>query len=420
MATTGKLLSDGIWVATLQGIAALGQLVGIKLLTEVMPPHIFGAVNLLLGAATLISTGVANPTIQALLRYYPEYHLNGQGFAARLMAYHQLSRLLFWLSPIIAIVSIITVWLGWVTAIQLVLIFALIVIDMLRMQNMALLNAVSYHRIYGVWMVAEAWGRPFLAVMLIKFFSASVTIVFIGFLLASIIAWITMRGSVPHDKPVSLHKLEENGLSKKFWQYTFPLFPLGVIGWISGMADRYMIGGLLSYQEVGMYAAVYGLASRPMLMLSTITLTAIRPSYYSAVIHKDKAASRRYLLTWFIIVFITGITFIALFALFNNEIAKLLLGPEFREASRLMPWIAMGYGVLGIYHIPAHVCLAHNESRAVTFAELSGAVLAIAFGFILIKSYGLDGAAIAVPLYFMAQLFVSVFLVTHAIKKDVK
>ena len=81
-----------------------------------------------------------------------------------------------------------------------------------------------------------------------------------------------------------------------------------------------------------------------------------------------------------------------------------------------MPWIAAGYGLLALYHISVRVCLAHDAPRAVTLTEAVGAILAVAIGFILIRSYGVFGAAVAVPIYCGIQLVVSVGLAVRSVR----
>jgi O-antigen/teichoic acid export membrane protein len=244
--------------------------------------------------------------------------------------------------------------------------------------------------------------------MATRWWGVHAEIVLGAFILPSIVLYGLMSRSL--DSPTAAaSRGQANGddLLQKFNAYSRPLIPLGLFGWISSMADRYMIGGLLSAQDVGMYAAAYSLASRPMLMLSTIAETSIRPAYYSAIGRSDPAASRKYLVAWFVIVFTAGVAGCTLFALFHHQLAQLLLGPGFREGSHLIPWIAAGYGVLAVYHISVRICLAHDASRAVTITEAAGAVLAVAIGFFLIKAYGLKGAAVAVPIYCSMQLVAS-------------
>ena len=283
MAKPRSLLSDGIWVAGLQGMAAIGQLVGIRILTEVLSPAIFGEFSLWFGAVTLVATGLANPTMQALLRYYPEYALRGEGALARAAVRQQLTRLIIWILPVFVVgaITVLMLHLGDLTLIGLLV--AMVAVEIVRMQNTALLSAVRAQRAYGVWAVFDAWGRPLFAWLLIVQMGASTVYVLAGYILASLLSWAVMRQFVPHD--IQVHcGTDDQAIQNRIWKYTLPLLPLGILGWISGMADRYMIGAILSPADVGLYAAIYGVASRPLLMLGSIVETTIRPAYQHALL----------------------------------------------------------------------------------------------------------------------------------------
>jgi O-antigen/teichoic acid export membrane protein len=183
------------------------------------------------------------------------------------------------------------------------------------------------------------------------------------------------------------------------------------------MADRYMIGGILSVSDVGTYVAVYGLASRPMLMLSSITETAIRPAYYSAI-GRESPASKKYLSAWFLISAASGLSVCLLFAYFHQYLSYLLLGPAFYEGSYLAPWIAAGYGLSALIHITTRICYAYDATRSVLITETAGAFLAVAIGFPLIYSFGLRGAAMAVPVYFGILLVLSGYLARQSIRNS--
>ena len=166
--TSGRnLVGDGIWVAALQGVAAVGQLAGVRLLTEVLPPTVFGQVMLLIGAVALVASAMANPTMQGLLRFYPEYALTGQGQAVREGANSQLLKFFAWSAPLWVAAGIGAVLAGWLESADLFLLGALACLDVIRMRDTALLNAHRAHRQFGIWAVMEAWSRPLLAFALV-------------------------------------------------------------------------------------------------------------------------------------------------------------------------------------------------------------------------------------------------------------
>src|SRR5438045_2757949 len=65
-----RVLHEGIWVAVGQGIAAIGMVAGMRLLTEAVPPTVFGAVTLLLAIAPLAYNFLCSPLLLAGTRFY--------------------------------------------------------------------------------------------------------------------------------------------------------------------------------------------------------------------------------------------------------------------------------------------------------------------------------------------------------------
>jgi O-antigen/teichoic acid export membrane protein len=402
-----SLLQDGTWIAGLQVLAALGQLIGIRVLTEILPLQVFGEFNLWLGAVALVASGLANPTMQALLRYYPEYAALGKGELVKVTAENQIKKLIVWMLPVLLLGALYYINTDRGDKLILPLLAALLTIEVMRMQGFALLNATKTHKYYAIWAVAEAWLRPLFAWQLVTQFSANTVIVLFGYFLASIFNLYLMRRFIPHDDKASTSLDERTLLAKRVWQYSLPLLPLGVIGWLSGMADRYMIGALLSPSQAGLYIAIYGLASRPMLMLGSVVETIIRPAYYSALASKDVNKANNHLRKWFFIAALcSGIAVLGTWK-GHSWIARIVLADEYRSASFMLPWIVVGYSLLILSHIASRVCYANEATKSVLVIETSSAVLAVTIGYLMIDRSGIVGAAQAAPLYYGAQLIIA-------------
>jgi len=400
-----SLLSDGAIIGGLQGLSALGQLAGIRLLTEILPPVVFGEISLWMGTVALVSAGIASPTMQALLRYYPEYALLGQGATVKTVARQQLFKLILWIFPILMIGVIAALKVGWINISTLAILLAIVTVEIIRMQSCAYLNAIRSRLAFSIWAVVESWSRPLLAYWLVVHVGVDIQPVLMGYFLASLLTWMIMRLFVPRE-PITLAS-DQKILHKRFWQYTLPLLPLGILGWISGMADRYMIGALLSPADVGLYVAIYGLASRPMLILGNIIETTIRPAYQHALIAEDYRRAQNYLKNWILLIVL--VSFLAIFTTYIGHpwLALIMLGEHYRSVSYLLPWIVGGYALLTLSHIANRVCYANEATQRILLVETTGALCAVVIGFICIKLAGLWGAALAVSLYYGVQLILS-------------
>lgn len=390
-----SLISDGIWLAWAQVSAAAGQLVGIRVLTDVLPPAVYGEFNLLLGVILLVSTGLANPSMQALLRYYPEYARGGNGYPVMLAVRRQLIRLIAWLTPVwvLGVLGFLSFGIGDTGA--LISLAVLAVMEVVRSLNLSVLNALQAHRRYGTWLLLDSWARPAFAWLMITQIGISSQNAITGYAIGSLLAWVLMRSSASKQVVSQFGRVDE-ALTTRIWSYTLPLLPLGLMGWVSGMADRYLVGGLLSVKDVGLYVAVYALASRPMLMMGQIVETTIRPAYQNALIAGDTEHAAGHLQLWLRVVSVGSIMAFAVSWYGHAWIAGLMLGEKYREASYLFPWIVCGYGLLVLSHIAGRACYANDETKKVLAIEVVGTIFLLILSPVCIVRGGLFGAALAV------------------------
>jgi len=284
---------------------------------------------------------------------------------------------------------------------------ALVILEIARLYNTSILNATASHRAFGVRAVLEAWGRPLVAYTATYFLGTNTTAVLVGYCGASVLTLLSMMRFVPSDPPVSSLAPDRRALVAQVWEYTLPLLPLGIVGWLSGMVDRYLIGVLLSPADAGLYAAMYGLGSRPLLMFGSAVELTIRPAYQQALVGAGSLVAQGYIRKWaWAIVFGSSVV-IATIAITHQWLASLMLGAQYRSVSYLLPWITGGYALLLLSHITTRVCYANEATSRVFLAELTGGLSATLVGFLCIKEAGLSGAAVAVLIYNALQLLVS-------------
>jgi O-antigen/teichoic acid export membrane protein len=183
---------------------------------------------------------------------------------------------------------------------------------------------------------------------------------------------------------------------------------MAALGWMNGVGDRYLIGAMLGLEQAGIYAAVYGLVSRPFLMASGIVELTLRPVYNHLVVEQSHREADRLLLRWLLTVTcMVGAGFAGI-AIFSHLIVNLLLATKYRSGVNLMLWIAGGYALLAISDVFVKVCYAYGYTRAILMIQVVGAILSLVLAIIGIKMFGLVGAAMAVPVYFGIMLIITI------------
>lgn len=394
------------WVGAGQAATAAGTLVGIRLLTQFLEPATFGTISLIVGIAALALNVACTPLTQAALHLYPEFARRGAIAQLRDALYRSLRRATPWLLAVLAAGGFIWIYFASGSPSLLFLLAALLACDIWRTANHSILNAARLHRRYGVWLALEAWGRPLAATAAVLVFGASAQVVLAAYIAASLVLILTFRRNPAWEvRDVARESHDEQPPDRRMWRYALPLVPLGLIGWANGLSDRYIIGGLLSLQDAGIYAAVYGLASRPLLVLNTAVEQALRPIYQSAVTDRNEERASRALKLWLGVTIGSGALIVAALSIWHREIATLLLGEAFRSGSKLIPWIAAGYALLCVSYVFERVCYAHAFTRRVLLTQSFTAIAAVIATTLGVLQWGLVGAAVAVPVYFSVQLF---------------
>jgi len=406
-----RIATETAWVFAAQGASAIAALMGLRVITELVPPAIFGAVALALGVVALAHGLAVGPLMQAALRFYPDLARDGREADLRRATLFALRKPAF-----VTLIALATLGAGWTLyqpqdAWLVTLSIALFGAEAARSLEITFLNAARRQRTMALMIAADAWLRPIAAVALVWTFGASGAAVVAGYLAGCVLALAGIRfaGSATGQldaRPASASPAASD-IPRRLWTYALPLTALPFIGWVSGQADRYLVGGLAGVAAAGLYAALYGLASKPFQMFSASVELALRQPYYATASAGDHAAERRALALWLAAVTGVSLALWLLFVLFHSEIAALLLAAEYRTHSVLMAWVAAGYVLLAMAQVLERVCYAYHDTRGVLWVQASGAALSVLVAAPLIWFHGIDGAAWAVPVYFGAQLLIA-------------
>jgi O-antigen/teichoic acid export membrane protein len=401
------LLREGAWIAAGQAASAVAVLVGTRLLTEALPPEVYGTVGLLIGLMTFGRNLLCAPLLQAVLRFHPDAARTGGSGLLRRAIGGDLARAAGLVALALAAGGALFGPRFGVSFVSFLLLGGLLAADTARGLELNLLNAARRQRAFALWGAADAWARPFLAVVAATVLGPTPSAVLLGFLVASAVLWVPLSGSAAHTRPVAAGP-EANALRGEIRRYAAPLSGLALAAWVSSVGDRYLIAAWLGTQDVGLYAAVYGLASTPFLIAQSVVESSLRPVYFAAVAAGDRGREARAFRVWAWTTAAVGAAGVAAFALAHRPLAAVALGDRYREASPLMPWIAAGYALLAMAYVFEKPAYAYKRTGRVLAIQSGGAVACAVAVPVLIHLRGLTGAAQAVCVYFGVQLALAV------------
>jgi O-antigen/teichoic acid export membrane protein len=240
----------------------------------------------------------------------------------------------------------------------------------------------------------------------------------VGYVLTSAtLSLLWSRNLWPPRTPELVPREQARSLDSAMWAYALPLIPLGLLAWVTTLGDRYIIGGALSVSDAGLYAAVYGLAYSPFMIVTSAAEQAIRPVYQTAVSHGERERARRLLWLWLASVALVCAAGVLLFTVAHGFIARLLISPAYRHASWLMPWVALGYGIRCVSYVFERVCYAYGKTWRVLMIQVCAAGTTLIVTPLAVLNFGLRGAACAVPVCFGMQCLAAVLLARRTIRE---
>ena len=414
-----RLLRDGSRLLAGHVIGAIGVIVGIRLMTEMLTPEQYGAAALMIGLVSLHTGLFPLPVAQALGRFWPSVPSARQG-ALQLEA-SRLLRVPVGLASVVFALGVCvegalsgTATPGG-TALLAVATVLLVVAESLRAHEQAISVAQRRSLMVAVWQGSEAWLRPIMALGLICLVpGASVAGVLTGYALATglLALWVRQRQHRPGEPAPDIRA--------RLIRFSLPLMPLAIIGWVNGLADRYLIGALIDLRSVGLYAAVYGLSARPLRILGVVAAHTFRPAYYQALAAGRTAVANRLLALWFWLLAGALVAVTLLMWLLADSLARWLLAAEYRDTAWLSPVLSAAHIPLLLATVAEVVSLANDRPRNMTIAEGSGALATLVLVAPLLIWLGLPGAAIATAVAYTLQCAVAWWLAARASRQPMR
>jgi O-antigen/teichoic acid export membrane protein len=413
----GQLLRQLSWAAFGQIASAMGLIVGIRLLTEFVPPAVYGNVSILLGIGAFCYTIFHAPLFHASLRFYSDAQKRGQVGLLRLTIFELAHKILFPVTILFVLGGLFysfyagtSWWFG-------VLLAAILIVDVYKNLETGLLNAARRQRECALWNVAETWGRPICAIILVSCFQASAGLILFGYLCASlpIYCYFRLTGKLEGGEEPVTGSDRRNVLLKEIYRYALPLVPSALVGGIYSLSDRYIVGGFLGLEQLGIFAAVSGLMSRPFIIMCGIIEQSLRPVYFERVV-AENGSGEGILRRWLMLATLICAAGFFLVVSLRSQVVNILLAPKYRSSVDLIPWLATGYACYAISFIYENVFHAYNKTVAMLKINIAMAIVMVVVTMLLTYNYRVLGAAVSVTIVYMLRLIILRYSANRIIK----
>jgi len=198
---------------------------------------------------------------------------------------------------------------------------------------------------------------------------------------------------------------------KQMLNFTLPLVPATFALFSVHFVDRFFVKEFCSLSDVGIYALGYKFGAIISLLISGpfFSIWNIKRFEIAKTSEAKSVFSRIFTYYSLIIVFI-GLSI----SLFIYEIIFVMATQSFYGAASIVPLIVTGYVFLGMSNFCGLGILLKHKTKYIMYINTAVAFLNLILNFILIKNFGMTGAAIATLLSF-AILFILTFIVSQKI-----
>lgn len=405
-----------LWVMFGQVLALVGSFVGIKLLTNALGPEIYGQLALGLSIAGLLSLFVYGPISQWVLRFFSIYLERN-----KLVPYLGATRKIYvWATlGVIGLAGLFTLFAATVVTKQWVLlVFSAILFGIVVGANtiyVALQSAARERKIVALHQSADAWLKPIFAVLAVTLFSRSGHAALLGFFMGTLVVSISqslfLRRSTWMASPCGtwdpLH-VEWGPIRAEFRAYVAPFVLFAVFGMASLYADRWILLGAFGEREVGIYAAMYQVASAPILLLSGALGQLMAPVIFdragSMTTEAQARSSNEIVSASAIVAGAIMILFIAIAYYFGEVIITTFTSPEFAQFHDTFWILVLALSLFNIAQFLSFRGFSSRQTGLYVLPKGVQALLFIIFSLLLVRRYGISGVAIALAISSLAYL----------------
>jgi O-antigen/teichoic acid export membrane protein len=181
------------------------------------------------------------------------------------------------------------------------------------------------------------------------------------------------------------------GVMKDALRFGLPRLPHGIAHQITAVGDRYILSHYVALRDLGIYSigASFGLAVK--LFLAAFEYAWV-PFCYEQAKEPDAKTTFSVVTTYTLAVLVllaAGLSAIA------RDIVRLMTAPQFYEAARVIPWIAIGVVLQGFYQLTS---IGINITKRTAYTPIvtgAAAATSLTANFLLVPRFGILGAAVS-------------------------
>jgi O-antigen/teichoic acid export membrane protein len=422
-ASLRRLGHEAAWVAFGQVLAALGGLVGVRILTGLLDPSSYGELSLALTFATLTQQVVLGPLAGTVLRFL-EPALEERAFPAYWAGVRRLATaatvLVIAVSAIVGTGMLAAGRLRWGALILTSSMFALLsgygaIAD-------AFQNAARQRALVALHQGATQWARVLLAAALLWACGHTSGLALLGYALGSGLvlasqAAFVRRGIIrANDARSSPESGSTAQWTARLASYAFPFAIWGVFTWAYTASDRWALQLSSNLSTVGEYAVLYQLGYYPIALAAGSMTQLLSPILFRrAGDASDRARMDDvHRLNRSILLLALGLVLVATLSasLLHTAIFRLLVSPQYHAVSGLLPLAVLAGGLFAAGQLAVLALLSETTTTVLLAPKIGTAILGICLNVLGARFLGIPGV-LAAGVAFSSAYLVWILLLLH-------
>ena len=401
-AKVGGLKSEIVWVACGQIAAALGSLIGVRLLTSSLKPSSYGEFALGSTVALLTQQALIGPLAAASLRFFGP-SLEARRLAVFLAAVRRL------LVSTIAVTILLAAGVGTIIIAgngrrwALLLTASTLLALLLGWQSTldSLQNAARHRKICALHDALGSWTRYGVAAALVWLVRPTSSIAMLGFATGIAIVLISQTHFYRRDI-VRLASDEElpdpsdvRRMTGKMWAYAWPFATWGMFSWAQLVSDTWGLQLARGRATVGIYNALYQVGYYPVLIATNAMVQLLAPLLFARAGDGSDAkrlweSQRAAAIAAYISVLLACLGAILAFTL-RNVIFHYLVGARYRPGSGLLAPLVLAGGMFAAAQIAATSTMAQYRTEKLILPKILTSVAGAIVNVAAALQWGLPG-----------------------------
>lgn len=405
-----KLRKEIIWVVVGQLLGIAGSFIGIKVLTTSMGPKGYGELALGLTIAGLFNMYIYGPLANVVARYFTVYRERGD----LAVYFGVLKRIHLFLAVALTVLAVLVglilwPWLGLQWALIGLTATLYAVVSGINASYISLQSAIRQRQVVALHQGADVWLRTGLAILLLYTLGANGFSAMLGYVLGTFLITFSQalfarsNGEIAlwWDSRVADWK-QNRQCQREFAGYASSFVAFAGFAAVSMYADRWVIQGVFGAQEVGIYAAIFQIATAPVNLLFAMINQLMVPIIFeragamtsaAQVAESEGLIRQTILVSTLLSLFVIGVSL-----LLGEPIVSLMTSAHYSEHHGLLWLIVTGIAIFNIGQLFALRGISRNQPKIYLWPKGAQAASFLVLAYLLAKLQGLPGVAMALCL----------------------